>query len=379
MMPTVLMQGNEAVVEGAIAAGLKFYAGYPITPSTEIAEFCAEKLPFVGGKFIQMEDEIASMAAVIGASLTGLKAMTATSGPGFSLKQENIGFAAMVEIPCVIVDVQRMGPSTGMPTSPAQGDVMQSRWGTHGDHPIIVLSPSSVKEAYYITIQAFNLSEKCRTPVILLMDEVIGHLREAVNLDEYKDIEIFERPMPQDKDNYLPYEDIENGVVPLVPFGKGFRFHVTGLAHNEKGLPTNDPKVTEKLIKRLMEKIENNKKDILMFEEKDTEEGDVLLISFGSSARACEAAMEELKKEGIKIGLFRPITIWPFPDEKLREIYPRFKKVFVVEMNTGQLYYEVDRIIKGNTYVGKINKFNGEFFTPFEIVEKIKESFKNGI
>lgn len=374
-MTTVLMQGNEAVVEGAIAAGLKFYAGYPITPSTEIAELCAEKLPFVGGKFIQMEDEIASMAAVIGASLTGLKSMTATSGPGFSLKQENIGFAAMSEIPCVIVDVQRMGPSTGMPTSPAQGDVMQSRWGTHGDHPIIVLSPSSVKEAYYITIQAFNLSEKYRTPVILLMDEVIGHLREAVNLGEYKDVDIFERPIPHDKENYLPYQYIEDGVAPLAPFGKGFRFHVTGLAHNEKGLPTNDPKVAEKLIKRLMGKIENNKKEIVMFEEKGTEGGDVLLVSFGSSARSCEAAIQELKKEGIKVGLFKPITIWPFPDEKLMEIYPRFKKVFVVEMNIGQLYYEVDRIIKGNTYVGKINKFNGEFFTPFDIVKKIKESF----
>ncbi|HHW56642.1 MAG TPA: 2-oxoacid:acceptor oxidoreductase subunit alpha [Clostridia bacterium] len=379
MMATRLMQGNEAVVEGAIAAGLKFYAGYPITPSTEIAELCAEKLPFVGGKFIQMEDEIASMAAVIGASLTGLKAMTATSGPGFSLKQENIGFAAIAEVPCVIADVQRRGPSTGMPTSPAQGDVMQSRWGTHGDHSIIVLSPSSVKEAYYVTIQAFNLSEKYRTPVIILMDEVIGHLREAVNLEEYKDIEIIERTMPQDKENYLPYQHIENGVAPLAPFGKGFRFHVTGLVHNEDGLPTNDPKVAEKLIERLVGKIENNKRDIVMFEEKYTEGGDVLIISFGSSARACEAAIENLKKEGIQAGLFRPIAIWPFPDERLKEIYPKFKKVFVVEMNTGQLYYEVDRIVKGDTYVGKINKFNGEFFTPCEIAEKIKESFKNGI
>lgn len=378
-MTTVLMQGNEAVVEGAIKAGLRFYAGYPITPSTEIAELCAEKLPFVGGKFIQMEDEIASMAAVIGASLAGLKAMTATSGPGFSLMQENIGFAAMAEVPCVVVDVQRMGPSTGMPTSPAQGDVMQSRWGTHGDHSIIVLSPSSVKEAYYVTIQAFNFSEKYRTPVVILMDEVIGHLREAVNLEEYKDVEIIERPMPEDKENYLPYKHIENEVAPLAPFGKGFRFHVTGLVHNEKGLPTNDPKIAEKLIKRLVDKIENNKKDIVMFQEKDTEGGDVLLISFGSTARACEAAAEELKKEGIKVGLFRPITIWPFPDERLKEIYPRFKKIFVVEMNRGQLYYEIDRIVKGNIKVEKINKANGEFFTPWEVIRKVKESVENGI
>lgn len=378
-MSIVLMQGNEAVVNGALKAGLKFFAGYPITPSTEIAELCSEKLPLSGGKFIQMEDEIGSMAAVIGASLTGIKAMTATSGPGFSLKQENIGFAAMAEIPCVIVDVQRVGPSTGMPTSPAQGDVMQSRWGTHGDHPVIVLSPSSVNEAYYITIKAFNLSEKYRTPVILLMDEVIGHLREGINLNQYEKIQIIERQLPQSDKNYLPYQNIENGVVPLAPFGKGFRFHVTGLAHNEEGLPTNDSKVTEKLMKRLLGKIENNRKDIIMFEEKDVEEGDALIVSFGSSARACEVAKDYLKKEGLKVGLFRPITIWPFPEERLKEIYTRFKKVFVVEMNAGQLYYEVDRIVKSDTYVGKINKFNGEFFDPAYIAQKIKESFKNGI
>ncbi|MBE3579531.1 MAG: 2-oxoacid:acceptor oxidoreductase subunit alpha [Caldanaerobacter subterraneus] len=377
-MSKVLMQGNEAVVEGAIRAGMRFYAGYPITPSTEIAELCAEKLPFVGGKFIQMEDEIASMAAIIGASLAGLKSMTATSGPGFSLMQENIGFAAMAEVPCVVVDVQRMGPSTGMPTSPAQGDVMQSRWGTHGDHSIIVLSPSSVKEAYYVTIQAFNLSEKYRSPVVVLMDEVIGHLRETVSLDEYGDIEIIERKIPEDIENYLPYKDIENGVVPLIPFGKGVRYHVTGLVHNEKGLPTNDTKIAERLIKRLVDKIEKNKEDIVMYEEKGEKEGDILFISFGSTSRAVEEAAEELKKEGFKVGIFRPITIWPFPDTKLRKIYPKFRKIFVVEMNRGQLYYEVDRIVKMEGAVENINKANGEFFTPCEIVEKVKERIKNG-
>lgn len=377
-MSKVLMQGNEAVVEGAIRAGMRFYAGYPITPSTEIAELCAEKLPFVGGKFIQMEDEIASMAAIIGASLAGLKAMTATSGPGFSLMQENIGFAAMAEVPCVVVDVQRMGPSTGMPTSPAQGDVMQSRWGTHGDHSIIVLSPSSVKEAYYVTIQAFNLSEKYRTPVVILIDEVIGHLRETVNLDEYGDIEIIERKIPEDIENYLPYKDIENGVAPLIPFGKGVRYHVTGLVHNEKGLPTNDTKIAERLIKRLVDKIEKNKEDIVMYEEKGEKEGDILFISFGSTSRSVEAAEEELKKEGFKVGIFRPITIWPFPDTRLRKIYPKFRKIFVVEMNRGQLYYEVDRVVKREGAVENINKANGEFFTPCEIVEKVKERIKNG-
>jgi len=255
---------------------------------------------------------------------------------------------------------------------------MQSRWGTHGDHSIIVLSPSSVKEAYYVTIQAFNLSEKYRTPVVILMDEVIGHLRETVNLDEYGDIEIIERKIPEDIENYLPYKDIENGVAPLIPFGKGVRYHVTGLVHNEKGLPTNDTKIAERLIKRLVDKIEKNKEDIVMYEEKGEKEGDILFISFGSTSRSVEAAEEELKKEGFKVGIFRPITIWPFPDTRLRKIYPKFRKIFVVEMNRGQLYYEVDRVVKREGAVENINKANGEFFTPCEIVEKVKERIKNG-
>lgn len=373
-MTVMLMQGNEAVVNAAIVAGLKFFAGYPITPSTEIAELCSEKLPLIGGKFIQMEDEIASMAAIIGASLTGVKSMTATSGPGFSLKQENIGFAAMAEIPCVIVDVQRSGPSTGMPTSPSQGDVMQSRWGTHGDHPIIVLSPSSVKETYDVTIRAFNLAEKYRTPVILLMDEIIGHLREKVELPEIDKIDIINRKIPDNKDEYLPYENIENGVAPLAPFGKGFRFHVTGLSHNEKGIPTNSTEITEKLMKRLLGKIENNKKDIYLYDEINIKKSDILIVSFGSSARACEAAIDILKSEKINAGLFRPITIWPFPEDRFKEIYERFKKIFVVEMNAGQLYLEIDRLVKGNIPVNKINKFNGEYFTPQYIAKIIKES-----
>ncbi|SNX55415.1 2-oxoacid:acceptor oxidoreductase subunit alpha [Thermoanaerobacterium sp. RBIITD] len=373
MMALKLMQGNEAVVNGAIKAGLKFYAGYPITPSTEIAELCAEKLPLIGGKFIQMEDELGSMAAVIGASLTGIKAMTATSGPGFSLKQENIGFASMAEIPCVIVDVQRSGPSTGMPTSPSQGDVMQSRWGTHGDHPIIVLSPSSVREAYEVTIKAFNLSEKYRTPVILLMDEVIGHLREKVHIEEDKDIFIYKREIP-DKKDYLPYRNILDGVVPLAPFGNGYRFHVTGLSHDERGFPTNSTDVTEKLMSRLIGKIENNKDDICLYEIKNIENSDILIVSFGSSARACEEAIDILKMNGINASLFRPITIWPFPDKSFKEICNKFRYIFVVEMNSGQLFLEIDRLVNKDVKINKINKVNGEYFTPQFIVDSIKES-----
>lgn len=373
MMTIKLVQGNEAVVYGAIKAGLKFFAGYPITPSTEIAELCAEKLPLIGGKFIQMEDELSSMAAVIGASLAGAKAMTATSGPGFSLKQENIGFASMAEIPCVIVDVQRSGPSTGMPTMPSQGDVMQSRWGTHGDHSIIVLSPSSVKEAYELTIKAFDLAYKYRTPVILLLDEVIGHLREKVDIKDHK--EIFENNLSvPDKKDYLPYKNIDNGAVPFVPFGHGYRFHVTGLAHDEKGYPTNNTFVNEKLISRLICKIENNKDDICIFEEKIINESDILIVSYGSSSRACQESIEILRKTGINASLFRPVTIWPFPDKRFKELSEKFRYIFVVEMNAGQLYLEVDRLVKGNVIVKKINKFNGEYLTPQYIADKVKES-----
>lgn len=372
-MTIKLLQGNEAVVDGAIKAGLKFYAGYPITPSTEIAELCAEKLPLVGGRFLQMEDELGSMAAVIGASLTGVKAMTATSGPGFSLKQENIGFASMAEIPCVIVNVQRSGPSTGMPTSPSQGDVMQSRWGTHGDHPIIVISPSSVKEAYELTIEAFNMSEKYRTPVIMLMDEVIGHLREKVDFSDLKISKIIDRKLPS-KDNYLPYKNVLNSVVPLAPFGKGYKFHVTGLSHNESGFPTNNTEVTEKLMSRLLGKIESNLDDICKYEERLNNSNDVLIVSFGSSARASDAAIDILKEYDINADIFRPITIWPFPTKRFKEIYKNYKHIYVVEMNYGQLFYEIDRLVKENIVVSKINKINGEFFTPQYIANRIKES-----
>ena len=241
----VLMQGNEACVEGAIAAGMRFYAGYPITPSTEIAELCALRLPQVGGRFIQMEDELASMAAVLGASATGVKAMTATSGPGFSLKQENIGYGCMAEIPCVIVDVQRSGPSTGLPTSPSQGDYMQARWGTHGDHPVIALSPSSVLETYKLIVRAFNLSEKYRTPVIFLMDEIVGHMREGVELPDPNDLIINKRHISyHDGANKQCYYVPEGKYVPAMkPFGQGERYNITGLAHDVSGFPTNDPAV----------------------------------------------------------------------------------------------------------------------------------------
>ncbi len=369
-----LMQGNEACVEGAIMAGMKFFAGYPITPSTEIAEISSEKLPKVGGKFIQMEDEIASMAAVIGASLTGIKGMTATSGPGFSLKQENIGYASIAEVPCVIVNVQRGGPSTGLPTSPAQGDIMQTRWGTHGDHPIIVLTPSSVRETFDLTIRAFNLSEKYRVPVILLMDEIIGHMREKVELPDVSEIEIINRKVPSvNKEEYLPFKPDDNLVPLMANYGEGYRFHVTGLVHDETGFPSNNADIADKLIRRLAAKIDKNAEDIIDWEEENTEDADILIVSIGGVARASNTAMKILRKKGYKVGTFRPITVWPFPGKRLEELAQQVKTIIVAEMNLGQMVLEVERICKGNTKIKRINKVNGEIIYPEEIVAKIEE------
>lgn len=369
-----LMQGNEACVEGAIAAGMKFYAGYPITPSTEIAELSAEKLPLIGGKFIQMEDEIGGIAATIGASLTGAKSMTATSGPGFSLKQENIGYAALAEIPCVIVNVQRGGPSTGMPTSPAQGDVMQARWGTHGDHPVIALTPSSVRETYNLTIKAFNMAEKYRTPVILLMDEVIAHMREKVQLPDPSEIEIIDRKSPEcTSEEYLPYKPEEDSIPLMADFGTGYRYHVTGLVHDETGFPSNSSAEADKLIRRLSNKIEIHKDEIISWEEENTEDADIIILSYGCVARSARAAMRTLREKGIKVGIFRPITIWPFPEKRLKELTGKVKTILVPEMNLGQLVLEVERICNNITKIVRLNKVSCEIIYPEEIINKIEE------
>ncbi len=369
-----LMQGNEACVEGAIAAGMRFYAGYPITPSTEIAELSAERLPLVGGRFIQMEDEIGGMAAIIGASLTGAKSMTATSGPGFSLKQENIGYASIAEVPCVIVNVQRGGPSTGMPTSPAQGEVMQARWGTHGDHPTIALTPSSVRETFDLTIKAFNFAEKYRTPVILLMDEVIGHMREKIQLPDISEIEIINRKRPDcSSEEYLPYKADDDLVPPMADFGTGYRYHVTGLVHDETGFPSNSTAEADKLIRRLSDKIEMHRDEIESWEEENTEDAEVLILSYGCVARSSKSAMNILRERGIKAGTFRPITIWPFPEKRLRELAAKVKTIVVPEMNLGQLVLEVERICGCNAKIEKLNKVSCEIIYPEEIVSKIEE------
>ena len=375
MGKTVLMQGNEACVEGALAAGMRLYAGYPITPSTEIAELCALRLPQEGGKFIQMEDEIASIACAIGASVAGVKAMTATSGPGFSLKQENLGYACLAEIPLVVVDVQRTGPSTGMPTSPAQGDVMMARWGTHGDHPVVALCPSSVKETYELAIRSFNLSEKYRTPVILLMDEIIGHLREGVEIPAPEDIDIIDRPTVRFPDHKrLPYHLKEGQMVPkMAPFGSGQRYNITGLIHDETGFPTNSHEEADKLMQRLMHKISDNYDDIVRCEERELEDADTAILCYGGTMRAALSAVETARAKGMKVGILRPITIWPFPERELLALSKRVRRILVAEHNYGQIVLEAERIVKDNCKLDFLGRVNGTVITPEDLLGKLEE------
>jgi 2-oxoglutarate ferredoxin oxidoreductase subunit alpha len=369
---TLLMQGNQACAEGAIAAGVKFYAGYPITPSTEIAELMSKRLPQVGGKFIQMEDEIAGIGAIIGASLTGKKVLTATSGPGFSLKQELIGYATLAEIPLVIVNVQRVGPSTGQPTAPAQGDMMQARWGTHGDHPVIALVPSSVTECFFLTVKAFELSEKYRMPVILLMDEIVGHMRERIDLPDYEDVRkpIRKQP-PADRTQYKPYLAEGDGVPPMAAFGTGYRYHVTGLIHDESGFPSGSPAMTQTVLQRLHEKIDKNLQDILLYEEYCLADAEHVVIAYGGTARSAYDAVDLARAQGIKAGLFRPQTIWPFPEEKIAALAAQSKTMVVAEMNYGQIVGEVKRAVEGKAVVRSLAKYNSEPISPQELLDFI--------
>jgi 2-oxoglutarate ferredoxin oxidoreductase subunit alpha len=366
------MQGNEACAEAAIAAGANFYAGYPITPSTEIAEIASRRLPETGGRFIQMEDEIAGMAAVIGAAIAGAKAFTATSGPGFSLKQENIGYAIMAEIPCVVVNVQRLGPSTGGPTAPAQGDVMQARWGTHGDHPVIALSPSSVRETYDLTVKAFNLSEKLRQPVIILLDEIVGHMRENIVVPDRESLEILNRERPKEGEEYRPYAE-DREVSPLASFGDGYFFNITGLFHDEQGFPTTDIQKVKDQLLRLHRKVENHRDEIIITEEYGTEDAALTVVCYGCSARSARQAVKMAREEGLAVGFFRTATIWPFPDREIAGLTGSARAILVPEMNMGQLIYEVERAVKGRAEVAGVNRFDGELITPEEILARIKE------
>ena len=369
-----LMQGNEAVAEGAIAAGVTFFAGYPITPSTEIAEQMAKLLPKIGGTFLQMEDEIGAMGAILGASLAGAKVMDATSGPGFSLKQELIGYAACAEIPCVVVNVQRVGPSTGQPTAPSQGDVMQARWGTHGDHPIIALSPWSVRESFDLAVQSVNYAERFRTPVILLTDEIVGHLRENVTLPTAAELDIYPRRLPQKTraEGYQPYAVGEDLVPDVARFGDGYRIHVTGLLHDETGFPSGSPVVTEQLIHRLHEKINRVGEEIIHTEEAFMEDAEYAVVSYGGTARTAYEAVRAARANGIKVGFLRLKTIWPFADAAVGRLADRVRSILVAELNYGQLVGEVTRAAHG-TPVRPCLKYNMLDFTPQEITAAIRQ------
>ena len=370
MAEELFIQGNEACAKGAIKAGCRFFAGYPITPSTEVAETLARELPKIGGSFVQMEDEIASAGAIIGASWGGAKAMTATSGPGLSLMQENIGYAFMSETPVVFVDVQRGSPSTAQPTMAAQGDMMQARWGSHGDYEPIALSPSSVQEFFDFTVKAFNLAEQYRVPVFVMADEIIGHMREKITIGD--DIEIVPRVRPEKGEDYLPFENIENGTTPMPSFGDGFNIHVTGLTHDERGYPdTNNPETHGKLIQRICDKILNNRDKICSVQSSQCEDADLVIVSYGAPFRAVSQAVSMAREEGKKVGYIKLDTPWPFPEDEVKDLAANAKDVLVVELNLGQMFYEVDRVLGNDTDVHLMGQIGGLMPTPEEILAKI--------
>ncbi len=369
------MLGDEACAEGAIAAGCRFFAGYPITPATEIAERMSRRLPEVGGIYIQMEDELASMAAVLGASWAGVKAMTATSGPGFSLMMENLGLGIMLETPCVLVNVQRGDPSTGLPTLVGQGDMMQARWGSHGHYEIIALAPSSPQELFDLTIRAFNLSEKYRTPVLVMTDAEVGHMTEKVIIPPPEEIEIYpRRKATVPPEEYLPFQPGEDLVPPMACAGEGYRFHVTGLTHDERGYPVINAEAQERLVRRLIEKIRKNKDDIIEVEEDGLEDAEVVVCSYGIAARAALWPIELARREGIKVGYLRLITVWPFPEERIRELAGRVRAFIVPEINYGQIALEVERCAAGRAEVILVPHAGGDIHDPEKVLEAIRSA-----
>ncbi|NOY12201.1 MAG: 2-oxoacid:acceptor oxidoreductase subunit alpha [Deltaproteobacteria bacterium] len=369
-----LIQGNEACAQGALYAGCSFFAGYPITPSTEVAEVMSIELPKIGGKFIQMEDEIGAIAALIGAALTGAKALDSTSGPGMSLKQELLGYACIAEIPCVIVNVQRGGPSTGMPTGPSQSDMQQAMWGTHGDHAAIVLTPASCQEIYEETVRAFNLAEKYRMPVQIQLDEICAHMREKVEYAEPGELEVIDREAPSvPPEEYKPYDASKGLVPPLASFGSGYRYHVTGLNKAADGFPTTKAELVDAEERRQIDKIMLNQEDIQKNEEYLLDDAEVILFAYGSTSRSARYAVNELRKDGVKAGMFRPLTMWPFPEKRVAELADQAGAIVCPEMNLGQMVREVERVAKGNCTVAHIGRVDGEPINPGQIIDKVKE------
>jgi 2-oxoglutarate ferredoxin oxidoreductase subunit alpha len=367
------INGDAACAEGALASGCRFFAGYPITPATEIAETMSERMPQVGGIYIQMEDEMASMNAILGASSAGVKSMTATSGPGFSLMMENFGLGLMMEIPCVLVNIQRGGPSTGLPTIVGQQDMMQARWGSHGDYEVIALSPISPQEMFDFTIKAFNLSEKYRLPVLLMADEVVGHMTEKVIIPAESEIKLDERKKPTvSADKYWMYKADADLVPAMASAGEGYKVITTGLTHDERGYPAMDADTQEKLIKRLCGKILLNIKDIVEVMEYETEDAEVIVLAYGSPARSAMSAVKMARKEKIKAGLFRLITVWPFCEERVFSLSKKASVIIVPEINNGQIVREVERAVKGKAKVISLTR-QARIHTPQEILNIIRE------
>ncbi len=381
MRPAVLtgehfMTGDVACAEGALAAGCLFFGGYPITPATEVAEHISAHLPEVGGTFIQMEDEIGAIASVIGASCAGLKSMTATSGPGFSLMMENIGLAICTETPCVIVNVQRAGPSTGLPTQGAQGDIMQAKWGSHGDYEIIALAPASPQEIFYQTIEAFNLSETYRVPVMIMTDEMIGHLSERVIIPDSKAIHTVSRPKPKGRrDRFKPFQPGPNGVAPMAIAGEGYNIHVTGLTHDEKGYPVMTVEAQEQMMTRLVQKIRQNLPHILQTEHYRLDDAEIVIVSYGVSSRTSLAAVDEAREQGIKAGLLRLITVWPFPEDEIKALADRVKGFVTVEINLGQIHKEVERCTGSKVPSILVGHSGGAIIPPERVIETLKNAF----
>ncbi|NPV27992.1 MAG: 2-oxoacid:acceptor oxidoreductase subunit alpha [Firmicutes bacterium] len=368
------LQGNEACAEGAFAAGARFYAGYPITPSSEIAEMAAYHLPKLGGTFLQMEDEISSIAAVIGASLAGVKSFTATSGPGFSLMQENLGVAILSEVPCVIIHVMRSGPSTGLATRPAQADIMQARWGTHGDHAIIALAAASVQECFELTVTAFNFAERFRTPVILLSDEIVGHMRESVVLPDPAELKIINRKSPTgDPAQYRPFAPDDDLIPPMSAFGSEYIGHANSSMRDETGFPNNTPANAERVIRRLYDKIYRHRHEIILTREFYLDDAEIGLVAFGATSRAAREAVMRARREGIKAGLLQLKTIWPFPDEAVSHLLTQARTVIVPEMNLGQLVLEVQRVNKLDRPVHSLTRVDGQLLNANQILAKIRE------
>ncbi|TET90986.1 MAG: 2-oxoacid:acceptor oxidoreductase subunit alpha [Methanomassiliicoccales archaeon] len=371
------MHGDFAVAEGGLAAGCGFFAGYPITPATEVAERMAARLPEVDGMYIQMEDEMGSMAAILGASCAGVKSMTSTSGPGFSLMQENIGLGAMMEIPAVVVNIQRGGPSTGMPTLVGQQDMMQARWGSHGDYPIIAYCPASPQECFDLVIEAFNAAERYRTPVLVMADEIVGHMTERVVIPEEKEIKVVERKRPKGKPiEYLPYQAEEDLIPPMAIAGEGYKVRMTGLTHDEKGRPAISAEAEGPLLKRLLDKVSAYASDIVRYEERDTDDADVIVISYGITSRCANRAVELARKEGIEAGLFRLITAWPFPVDRVRELSEGAKGMIVPEINYGQMVLEVERVVCGRAPVKGVTYVPGTLPDPDATLKAIREVAK---